>query len=316
MMIGMCFVISIIGMWVWAVIAHVLLKITGKTAGGFRGTMLALYYASGANFITAVPCVGFMFGWIWWSVSATLMLTQFQRVGGLRATLAGVLPPLAIVFALFFGQFWISTLTARATAARAWPGAAAIPSPPNTAPDYIAATARGGIVALAELDAFPTHPGELVLYNYIPVSGVASNLSGTTELTATIAGESLWSLNMRQPGDRGEAFRRAIKVDMDAADRPWRRLGDLLLPSLAGVNVDQARDAGLWVLAISPDPATGPAYPDGTRKPQEWAIWVIGVEGPAERIGPAELDARLAEQNAAREGLGLPALEDPRAMGH
>ncbi|MCA9289071.1 MAG: YIP1 family protein [Phycisphaerales bacterium] len=318
MLIGMCLGVSLVGMWVWAVAAHVALRLTGKTAGGFRRTMLALYYASGANFISAVPCVGFMFGWIWWSVSATLMLTQFQRVGGLRATVAGVLPPVALVVALGFGQYWLNTLAMRAAAARPVPGttAAAIPSPPNTAPDYIAATARGGVVALAELDASPTHPGELVLYNYIPVSGVASNQSATTDRTATIAGESLWSLDTRPPGERGEAFRRAIKIDMDAADRPWRRLGDLLLPSLAGVNVDQTRDAGLWVLAVSPDPATGPAYPDGTRKPQEWAIWVIGVEGPAERIGPDELDARLAEQNAARAGLGLPALDDPRAVGH
>jgi len=82
----------------WGAVAHGLLRATGSTAGTIGRTYQAIGYAAGANVMTAVPCVGYYFGWIWWVVSAVLMVKEGQRVQGWRATLAVLAFPALLLF--------------------------------------------------------------------------------------------------------------------------------------------------------------------------------------------------------------------------
>lgn len=82
----------------WGAVAHGLLRATGSTAGTIGRTYQAIGYAAGANIMTAVPCIGYYFGWIWWVVSAVLMVKEGQRVQGWRATFAVLTFPALLLF--------------------------------------------------------------------------------------------------------------------------------------------------------------------------------------------------------------------------
>lgn len=88
--------------FVWMLLTHFIVLISGRKRGGLAYTLEALAYSAGANTITAIPCIGPYFGWIWWYVSATLMLKERQQITGLRAAIAVFFIPLAtmIIFAI------------------------------------------------------------------------------------------------------------------------------------------------------------------------------------------------------------------------
>lgn len=317
--LGFCVVASIVGMWAWGLLAHVILKLTGRTAGTIRHTYLAIYYAAGANTMSALVCVGFMFGWVWWLVSATLMLKEMQRISGLRAAAAALVPPLGVLGGLMGLWVWIiaAAISSSATRTATWrssggPGGAIVQPMGVDAAAGMATTVRDAIVASATANAgtFPTHPGVLIAYRQIPISSVAGGrLSRSSDETALLGGRTLRSLDLLQPGERLEAFQRAIASERQT-DAAWRRMGDLVMPSLEGVTLEQARAAGLWVMVVAPDPdrmLVAPAVP---------SFWVIGVDGTPTEVMPIGVNAMLAEQNAARAGVGLPALEDPRLVRH
>jgi hypothetical protein len=101
-------VTTILYMLLWIGCAHATLKLTGGTAYPIRRTSQALCYSSGANALSAIPCLGAYFSFlfiIWWLVSAGIMLTRAQRVSGLRAAFAVVALPLVTIIA---GAVWFA----------------------------------------------------------------------------------------------------------------------------------------------------------------------------------------------------------------
>ncbi|MFQ5491091.1 MAG: hypothetical protein ACE5GE_10245 [Phycisphaerae bacterium] len=96
----------------WGGITHGTLCVLARPAGGFRRTYQALCYSSGANVTSAVPCVGPYFGWIWWLVSAVLMVKQGQQVSGWRASAAVLLLPVASLACIvgFYGWMFAVVL--------------------------------------------------------------------------------------------------------------------------------------------------------------------------------------------------------------
>jgi len=91
------FVFTLVGIWIWGVVTHGILRLTGTTAEPLRHTIIALCYCSGANIVSAVPCIGRYFGWIWWVVSATCAVQEGQRVSGVRASLATLALPVGFL---------------------------------------------------------------------------------------------------------------------------------------------------------------------------------------------------------------------------
>ena len=88
----------------WGPVTHGVLRLTGRTEGGMRRTCLATWYSSGAGAFTAVPVFGLLIGWMWWIVSAILMVTAGQKVHGVRAAIAVLtLPVLTVGGIIGFG---------------------------------------------------------------------------------------------------------------------------------------------------------------------------------------------------------------------
>ena len=94
------FVGTIVLMCLWGPVTHGVLCLTGRTTSGIRHTCHATFYSSGANVFTAVPIVGIFVGWIWWFVSAILMVKETQKVHALRASVALLVLPGLTVAAL------------------------------------------------------------------------------------------------------------------------------------------------------------------------------------------------------------------------
>jgi len=320
-MMGFILVSSIVGMWLWGLLAHVILKLTGRTSGSMRHTYLALYYSAGANTLSAIPCMGFMFGWIWWMISAAMMLKETQRVSGLRASAAALVPPMLVVGGLV--AIWIYFIGAMVVVAGRTAGTGpgfTVPGP-NTGNAVVmsadaranAAQVRDAIVARASaiMGRFPAHPAELVAFHLIEPSLVlGGGVSRSTDETAKVGGQSLRDLELLPPGERLEAFQRAIAAERRDGDAPARRLGDLVLPLMGTATIDQARELRLWVLIIAEDPEPALVLPNVV------AFWAIHVDGDAILVGPADAAGQLALQNAARAQANLPALPDPRELEH
>lgn len=105
----------------WAVMTHGILVVTGGSNQPLSRTFAAIVFASGPLAASAVPCVGFYcisyISFIWWIVSAALMVWTCHRISGFRASLAVVLPPILLVivgFSLYVGAIFYLNPTMRA----------------------------------------------------------------------------------------------------------------------------------------------------------------------------------------------------------
>lgn len=97
------FVAICIYVLVWAVMTHVILKMTGGCTFTIRRTMQGILYAGGSSIVNIVPCVGGIAGSIWWVVSAINMVSRGQRVSGGRATVAVLGAPVVLVLCVCGG---------------------------------------------------------------------------------------------------------------------------------------------------------------------------------------------------------------------
>ena len=91
---------SIIGIAIFATLAHVVLKLSGSTSGGIGRTMTCIGFGSGPLIIGAVPIVGYCLqtpASIWALVSCILVLRGGQGVSGLRASFAMITPVLLLI---------------------------------------------------------------------------------------------------------------------------------------------------------------------------------------------------------------------------
>ena len=100
-------------MLLWVGLAHVLLLMSGST-NGIKRTAHAIFYTAGANVLSALPCCGYTFGWIWWAISATIAMCETQPTGGLRATIAVFTGP--AVMCLAVAGLWMFAIVAPITA--------------------------------------------------------------------------------------------------------------------------------------------------------------------------------------------------------
>lgn len=123
--------------FMWAMLAHVTLRLSGSTPAGFAGTVSALGYSSSVNFLSAIPCIGFMtvpLGVCWWGVVATLMVMRIQRATPIRAVSAFIIAPvLAATIVGVGGGYSAYSLASRFPRVPA-PGAPVIAPPVATAP--------------------------------------------------------------------------------------------------------------------------------------------------------------------------------------
>ena len=280
---------------IWGLATHALLRMTGPTHGSIRRTYDALCYSAGANIGTAIPCVGFYFGWIWWLISATVMVKESQRVRGWRAALSVLAFPIGSIATVMglYGWFFVSVFSG--------PGFGAEVSDETSA-------VSAAIMAYAE--EFPDkelkHAIELVAADYLATTELVASASMTAEEDVPIGGITLDQFSVLPEPERLKAVREAVATIPEGAVA--HRCGDFVFVH-HGIDLN-ACDPRLWIVVWSQNPDSGFTSFSKTRA-------AIGrCDGTVVEFGIDDLPARLTEQNAIRTELNLPPIPDPRTVRH
>lgn len=336
-MFGGLLVAVLVGTPVWAGITHLLLRLGGKTPGGYGRTLSCLCYSVGGNILTAVPCLGCsigLFSIVWWTVSATLMVREGKRVGGGRASFATITPPLVVAVLGLSGYIgFIFFAVSAATGAR---GAAIAGANQQVA----MMQSRG--VALAMLsysqgnnDAGPDHFARLILNN--PTSGVSSWQlvypgSGKDPAALPFGGSTLGQAEALAAAQRSDLTEPLIASDLAAGGVTAYRFGDYVFCD-AGVKYAASANAGApaWIFILPPDPSRPASTsitigPSGTvtssttttspTGPPPPGSYIVGKsDGTVVAVPAITFSATLEVENQRRAGDGLRPIPPPEAFG-
>ena len=290
---------TVVGIAIWGGLAHALLRLTGPTAGRLGHTCQAICYSTGANVLTALPCLGAYFGWIWWIVSAILMVKEAQQVQGWRAALAVLALPALLIFSFItlYAVFIAVALSAAGPFAFSPPG-----------PRAETQRVLDAVLAYAEDhgDQGPGHAVELVAGDYLDTLDLVGWNTDTCDEDLPVGGLTLHWFTSPSAKEKRRAVRAAISA------LPHRtvahRLGDFVFTH-HGIALDNA-DPGLWLVIMSPDP-------DSNRSSSIDGLLAVGcADGTVQTIAINRLPTRLAEQNGLRAELGLPPLPHPATVTH
>jgi hypothetical protein len=290
---------------VWATLTHLVLLLTGGTARGLRGTCEAVCYSTGTSIVTLIPGCGAYVYWIWWLISAAIMLKERQRVHALRATLALLTLP-ALMMAGIGLTIW--SFSRGPTFTAAWPPTATAPAP--AAPS----TAEGQVLALAtNLNRYaenhggrgPQHLALLVAAGQIGPADLLLPASATTADKVRIGEAQLNAIQAWPSEAQAVAVRDAIASL--PPDVVAYRLGDFVF-TYPGMDF-QRLNRQLWTVIAWPDPDANPA---GT--PTEVIVGLL--DGSTSRLYGAQMEWFLEDQNALRVKNGLAPLPHLQTVRH
>ena len=282
----------------WGLVTHGVLRMTGETAGGLGRSYQAVCYSSGANIASAVPCIGGYVGWIWWLISAVLMVKEGQRVSGGRASLAVLAMPAAMMglYVIYVGSM---VAIATATPAPAPPA----PGPPLAQTQMIAR----GIAAYAENHRGhgPPHAVHLIGDEGLRTAYfVVWNHTTTTDELVPVASTTLDRIEFLPSEERASVNEAAVAaLPLNAVAH---RLGDFVF-TYHGVDMRSA-DPDFWTVIYWPDP-----FCNGFIEPE---TVVVGLPGGGSRPILGAFAAELAAQNQLRGLAGLPPLPNPATVSH
>lgn len=298
---GVALVGWLISLLIMTVVAHGILKVTGGCAFGIKRTFQAMCYASGANAVSAVPCLGGYFGWIWWMISSCIALKDAQRVHGGRAAAAVITVPVLLVasFIGLYSFFMYSVISSASARARGSVAGAVVQSRvstlafaliDSTPPPHVAQLISDGDLSVADLYDTAT-----------PGSGSYLQRSMSTPLGSVTLQQFEFAPARRQTGYIQEAVN-ALPANVVAY-----RLGDTVF-TYCGFDptVIPSGDAAgkLWVVIAMPAMNTAPTQ----------QYWVGLADGTTTSFPRAMLPAELSTQNALRASVGLAALPDPTTV--
>ncbi|MCH8054100.1 MAG: YIP1 family protein, partial [Planctomycetes bacterium] len=293
-------------------VAHGLLRLTGKTESTMGRTFHAVCYSSGANVGSAVPCLGLYFGWIWWLVSAVLMVREGQRVHGGRAVFAVLTTPALGLSAIIA---WIVISAFSATTNFAMSGTAATQ------------TVLTGLLAYAgeQNKLGPDHAIQLVSGGFVTGFDLVATGSNTLEEDVPVADTNLNKFTKLPSENQAKAVQAAI--DALPPGTIAHRLGDFVF-TYHGIDLSNA-DPGLWLVIMSPDPDVNPAGSSGTvitfsgpgmtatSTTSSGGMVVAGLVDGTSLLAPLGGFAQtLQMQNMLRAKYNLPPLPDPATVTH
>lgn len=289
---------------IWGLVAHLILRMTGPTAGGLARTYQTLCYGAGTNVFSALPCFGCYFGWvgyIWWAVSATLMVQEGQQVSGGRAAAATLTAPaMAMVLLVggFVGFIYIDT---------AFPGY--FTGPAGMA-NYSTGTINNAIIAHAfSHRGNPRHASEMVHRDSLTGYALIDAPTATAETDVPIGTMTLDRFEFASDAEQHAAFTAA--ADALPPNVVAHRLGDYVF-TYHGIDISDAMTnfPALWLVILSPDPDVNGAAPADP-------VEVGFVDGTTFTFPASDLNNQLALQNQLRQtAYGLPPLPDPATVTH
>ncbi len=265
--------------WSWA--AHGVLRLTGETASGRARTAQGIYYGSGGNLLTLVPCLGAYFGWIGWVVSATMMVRRGQRVSGLRAAFATAGPPvvaLVLFVTVYVGFLFLGISSGRFVTTR--PAVVLVPLPSLQAiVDH--ARSHGGKA--------PRHIAELLWGGtLLPDELVASGLDSDAEQIAI--GSTTIGQMQSMPLSQRESVINQFVSSLPSDRKPYR-FGDYVFAH-EGV-VFNGTNSQMWVIIEWPVGQT-PTF-----------VRIGRADGSTTALPMQQFLSELIRQNALRTSMGL-----------
>jgi hypothetical protein len=287
----------------WAALAHAILKMTGHTALGYGRTAEALAYSSATNLIAAIPCVGTYIApgaWVWWVISATVMVKEGQRVSGKRSTAAVVTPAVAVFAAFIAAMVFVvipgirsSIQAAQAAVARA-----------GTLSQIRSQTLLSELLEEARERGHWPHIADLIAEGSVPPAYLMTGGEIATEVA--IGGESLDNLPILRGADR-EASLARMRASIPEGVQAYRTADFVFLyPGLPAT--DPNGDFWLFVAEDRMPQFTfgQPPPPTGTR------FFIVGkADETVVRIVDRDFAGALLEQNALRAAEGLAELPHP-----
>ncbi len=285
---------------IWPLITHFMLHLLGGSIEPLRRTYQAFCFSAGAGVCLAFPCLGvYGIGWIWWIVSAILMVKEGHRISGGKATAAVLTAPaLAVVgFAtLYVGgmYFVISRMPTVATTKRSV--------------IYVqTTTVSEALFAYAESHngSGPTHILELVDDQSLSPSDFVIPGQGTFKKGVPVGDTTLNRFERLAPRER-----KALVDQVVANVAPGTiayRLGDYVF-TYPGIDLRNA-DPQLWLFIEIPVNVQVSSF--------QMSPYEVSVAGGGTTIGfTNDLARALKDQNRVRARNGLPPLPDPRTVTH
>jgi hypothetical protein len=289
----------------WALVAHGILRATGEVHRTMRHTLMCFCYASAANVLTAVPCLGVYmipFSMVWWTIVAALMLAVVHRVSGGRAAIAALAAPLLVTLAaIAFGVMvvvpGIQGAISQVNSVAATSADAAVNSAASALRDYAAIHGEA-----------PSHAISLLGDDLLTSSDLYLNGGPDSSVEDTIGSLSLWQISNMPPAARATALRDALPAI--EGEFVAHRLGDLVF-TCRGIDLSptSSADRGLWIVVCAPPEFAVRSPSNGV--PAMRSVAVAMADGQTQAIPAMQWPAALAQQNALRAAAGLPPLPDP-----
>ena len=289
--------------WILALtaVAHGLLRITGRCEHGIGRTFQTMCYSSGANVVSAAPCVG-MFGAVWWVVSAVVMLREGQKVSGGRAALAVLtLPVIGLIAGVGFVIWAIVGITGGG------PGLVMSSTVTMNAGSQASDVTTALVDRLTDASQPPlVHASELLVDSEIMETDLIDPLQmggggwAVRMAQVKVGGRTLdqWQYDTRS-AKTGAAARAAAVIQGDSVAY---RMGDMVFTHPGMNPVDPKWGSSkLWVLVMWPD---GMPTPTGL-------IHAGCADGTVHAFAPGDMAAELAAQNQLRATFGLAPLPPP-----
>jgi len=298
------------GITIWGVLAHAILRLTGNVHSSIGRTYQALCFSAGAYAVSAVPCLGLYIGWIWWIVSAAIMVMRGQRVGGFRATVAVIVMPLLLCGG---GAWWLYSSIAGGMAAMAGAGV-----------DAETRLVTDGILLYAEAHDYrgPGHALVLVSDGYLNDEYDLVTSQSPTDLSDIPVGagtlEDFVDKSTEERTQLASAAAHALPADVIA-----HRVGDFVF-TYHGAVLNEC-PISLWIVIQSDDPSTpgyaGQSGGDVTANPYfatnaGGGVYVGMADGTTNLVPTKQFPAALATQNQLRATINLPPLPDPVTVTH
>ena len=303
--LGIPTAIALIGglilMFLWTGATHLILRLIARPAAGLGRTFQAICYASGANIISAIPCLGVYFGWIWWVVSAVLMVKEGQKVSGARASLAVLAFP-ATALVVGIGLYaWFVFWALSMSASGGLTSTSGVQSVATALQDW----------AQDHDGAYPDHAIRLVQEGLISAASLLDPTGSTPMLSVPVGSTTLDNFEAMTGEEQAAVAQEA--VDALPPNVVAYRLGDVVFtyPGIDGADPDP----GLWILVRWPDPDHNPINP----ATESWVI--VKADGTTSSyrfsgLAASPMAAKLEQQNLLRKRLGLPPLPHPSTVTH
>lgn len=303
--------VPILGLCIWGLLTHGILRATGGCERSIGMTFQALLYSAGVMLPAAVPCIGFYCGSYillpWWVIVAVFMVKVGQGVHGGRAALAVITPPL-LAFMAVVGSYVLFMVAMVTSMSGMSSGGFGSQLGGSYSTDYI----LSAVLTAFERDGhWPGHALQLVSDDSVSIDMFVDELTLTSPASITVVDTTLQEIAEIDTDDRGTVLSEIAQAaaDMLPDNVVAHRLGDFVF-TYHGIDSSSPNDPGLWVLVLIPDPEINP--PSMMRQ-----YYFAGLlDGSVSTIGTEQFTSRLQQQNALREANGLPPLPDLRQITH